>query len=134
VSVWPLESCPVTVTTFTCEVPPGPEIVFWKVQLTCSPGLRLIGTSKQPFPPSSSRSPNLSSTTLSIVTFTSADVFVMVTENVTGPPGSLRTVGSADFETLIEPWPRGTSLFVTVQTAVPPSGSRMFEQPWYVVV
>jgi hypothetical protein len=66
---------------------------------------------------------------LSIVTFTSADVFVIVTENVTGPPGSFTLVGSADFETLIEPWPRGTSLFVTVQVAISPRPSRMFAHP-----
>ena len=36
----------------------------------------------------------------------------------------------ADFCTSIEPWPRGTSLFVTVQVAVPPSMSTMFAQPW----
>jgi hypothetical protein len=45
----------------------------------------------------------LSSTTLSIVTITSADVLVIVTEKMTGPPGSLIVPGSADFETLIEP-------------------------------
>ncbi len=100
-----------------------------KVQFTFAPGARLIGTSKQPLPPESSRSPNLSSTTLSIVTSTSADVFVIVTENVTGPPGSLIVVGFADFDTEIEPWPRGTSLFVTTHVAVPPSSRTMFAQP-----
>ena len=80
--------------------------VIWRTnwQLTDAPGARLTGTSKHPLPPESSRSPNLSSTTFVIATFT-VDVFVIRTEKVTGPPGSLIEVGLAYFSTLIEPWP-----------------------------
>src|SRR3990172_8273757 len=122
VSWWPAGSCPETVTTFTCELPPTPVIVFWKVQSTLAPGARLMGTSKQPLPPESSRSPNLSSTTLSTVTTTSSEVLVMVTEKVTGPPGSLSVVGFADLETVMEPTPGFA--FVNVQRTVSPASTR----------
>src|SRR3990170_3226679 len=121
VSWLPAASWPLTVTTLTCEVPPTPVMFFWKVQLTFPPGARLIGTSKHPLPPESSRSPNLSSTTLVMWTSTSADVLVIVTEYVTCPPGSLTEVGLADFDTLIEPWP--SFALVKVHFTVSPASS-----------
>src|SRR4029450_3395247 len=96
-TAFPSSSVPLAVTVLTCDVPPTPVIVLEKVQFTFSPGARLIGTSKQPLPPSSSRSPNLSSTTFVMATSTSADVFVIVTEKLTGPPGSFTVVGFAVF-------------------------------------
>src|SRR6516162_3694208 len=54
-----------------------------------------------------------------MTTSTSGDVFVIFTEKVTGPPGSLRVVGSADFSTLIEPTP--IFAFVKVHFTVSPA-------------
>jgi hypothetical protein len=62
----------------------------------------LIGTSKTPAPSVSSRSPKTLSTTFVIVTLT-FDVLVIVTVKLTGPPGSLTDVGSADFWTSMAP-------------------------------
>ena len=84
---------------------------------------RLTGTSKQPLPPSSSRSPNTLSYTFSIATFT-FETFVTVTEKLTGPPGSSIVVGSADFWTSMAPWPTGAGLrLVKVHFTVSPASS-----------
>src|SRR3990172_1189757 len=119
----PNASCPLAATTFTCDVPPAPVISRWKVQFTLSKGRRLIGASKQPLPPSSSRSPNLSSTMFWIATVTT-DTFLIVTEKVTTPPGSLTEVGVALFWTSIAPRPRsGTSAFLNTQVTFSPADS-----------
>src|SRR3970040_169025 len=53
---------------------------------------------------------------------TSADVFVIVTEKVTWPPGSFTEVGLASFDTRIEPCP--SFAFVKVHFTVSPASSR----------
>ena len=64
----------------------------------------------------------MSSTTFVIVTST-FDVFVICTENCTGPPGSLTDVGFADFWTSIEPLPTVCCAFVKTHLTVSPASS-----------
>jgi hypothetical protein len=53
-----------------------------------------------------------------MVTPTAGDVFVIVTEYVTGPPGSLSVVGSALFDTLIDDGLSGRALRELTNTHV----------------
>ena len=84
---------PVAVTVFTCEVHSRARDLPLEGAVHALAGGEVDGHVEAAVAAQSSRSPNLSSTTLSIATITSTEVFVIVTEKVTVPPGSCSVVG-----------------------------------------